>query len=66
MKENRMNRSQNVGSRGGGDAVYALGTIGSLVYYVQQAHGIWLITLAVLKAVVWPAFVVYDLLKFIH
>ncbi|HVN12052.1 MAG TPA: hypothetical protein VMT69_08155 [Kineosporiaceae bacterium] len=49
-------------TRGGGDAVYGLGLIGALVYYIQQADGFWSVILGILKAVVWPAFVVYDLL----
>ncbi len=52
-------------SNGGGNAVYFFGFIGALVYYIQQAEGFWVIILAILKAFVWPAFVVYDLLKFI-
>jgi hypothetical protein len=50
---------------GGGDAVYGLGIIGALVYYIQQADGFWVGVLGVLKALVWPVFVVYDLLKFL-
>jgi len=50
---------------GGGNAVYVLGVIGALVYYVQAADGFWPGVLGVLKALVWPAFVVYDLLKFL-
>ena len=45
--------------------VYGLGLIGAAVYYIQQADGFWEVILALLKALVWPAFVVYDLLKFI-
>jgi len=50
-------------SAGGGNAVYGLGLIGALVYYIQHAHGFWAVVLAVLKGLVWPAFVVYDLLR---
>ncbi|MFB9446625.1 hypothetical protein Dvina_23165 [Dactylosporangium vinaceum] len=49
--------------RGGGGAVYGLGFIGALVYYIQQAGGFWVGVLGVLKALVWPAFLVYDVLK---
>jgi hypothetical protein len=52
-------------SGGGGDAVYGLGLIGALVYYIQQANGFWSVILGILKALVWPAFVIYDLLKFL-
>jgi hypothetical protein len=50
---------------GGGDAVYGLGLIGALVYYIQAADGFWSGVLGILKALVWPAFVVYELLKFL-
>jgi hypothetical protein len=50
---------------GGGGAVYGLGLIGALVYYIQAADGFWLGVLGVLKALVWPAFLVYELLKFL-
>lgn len=44
----------------GGDAVYALGLIGAIVYFWQQADTFWEYVLAVLKALVWPAFLVYE------
>lgn len=53
------------GTTGGGDAVYGLGLIGALVYYIRQADGFWEVILGILKALVWPAFFVYDVLKFI-
>jgi hypothetical protein len=50
---------------GGGNAVYGLGLVGALVYYIQHAHGFWPVVVGVLKALVWPAFVIYDLLTFL-
>jgi hypothetical protein len=35
------------------------------VYYIQAADGFWSGVLGILKALVWPAFVVYELLKFL-
>jgi len=51
------------GTASGGGAVYGLGLIGALVYYWQHAEGFWSHVWAILEAIVWPAFVVYDLLK---
>jgi hypothetical protein len=48
---------------GGGNAVYGLGLIGALIYYIQYADGFWSVVLGILKALVWPVFVVYELLK---
>jgi len=45
--------------------VYGLGFIGALVYYMQHATTFWIGVLGLLKACVWPAFLVYELLKFL-
>lgn len=44
-------------------AVYGLGFIGALVYYMQTAASFWTGVIGVLKAFVWPAFLVYELLR---
>lgn len=49
----------------GGGAVYGLGLIGALIFYIGGADGFWVGVLGVLKAIVWPAFVVHDLLRFL-
>ncbi len=53
-------------SGGGGGAVYFFGLIGAAVYYLQQATTIWDGIIAILKAFVWPAFLIYELLKFLQ
>ena len=50
----------------GGDAVYAIGLIGAVIYYIQAATGFWMGVLGILKAIVWPAFLVYELLRFVR
>lgn len=53
-----------MGAKGaGGGAVYGLGFIGAAIYYIQAATGFWMGVLGVLKAIVWPAFLVYELLR---
>ena len=56
------------GRRGGENwgAIYCLGMIGVAVYYVQQVHGFWPVILAVLKAFVWPAFLLYHVFQMLH
>ncbi len=44
---------------GGGGAVYGLGVIGALVYFVQHASGVSEILMGVVKAIVWPALLVF-------
>lgn len=37
--------------------------LGAIVYFVQQSTGFWGFWLAILKACVWPAYVLYHLLQ---
>ncbi|NTV84815.1 MAG: hypothetical protein HGA23_11040, partial [Bacteroidales bacterium] len=46
-----------------GGAIYGLGLIGAAVYYISTATGFWLGVFGFLKALVWPAFLVYEALK---
>lgn len=50
--------------RSADSAVYGIGFIGAAIYFISGATTFWLGVLGVLKAIVWPAFVVYELLKF--
>ena len=45
------------------NAVYGLGFVGAAIYYIMQATGFWMGVLGFLKALVWPAFLVYEGLK---
>ncbi len=46
-----------------GGAVYGLGLIGAAIYFISHAVTFWLGVLGFLKALVWPAFLVYYALK---
>jgi len=46
-------------------AIYGLGFIGAVVYYISQAAGFWIGVLGFLKALVWPAFFVYEMFKYL-
>jgi hypothetical protein len=50
---------------GSGSAVYGLGFIGAVIYYVSTATGFWMGVLGILKSFVWPAFLAYELMKFL-
>lgn len=54
-----------MGSGGANGAIYGLGFVGALIYFITNATGFWVGVLGVLKAIVWPAFVVYYLLEFL-
>jgi hypothetical protein len=49
------------GAAGGG--LYFLGFIGAAVYYIQAADNFWGGVVGFLKALFWPAFLVYSALK---
>jgi len=46
-----------------GNAVYGLGFLGAGVYFIIQANSFWLGVLGVLKAIVWPAILVFEALR---
>lgn len=41
-------------------AIYGLGMIGAAIYFISQATGFWMGVLGFLKALVWPAMLVYE------
>ena len=49
--------------RNSGSAVYFFGMVGTAVYYISMATGFWMGVVGFLKSLVWPAFLVYELLK---
>ena len=63
MIKSKTRRPRQDGAAAGGGAVYGLGMIGAAVYFFQSAESGWDYVLAVPKAIVWPALLVYKLLK---
>lgn len=53
------------GMNNGGGAVYGLGVIGAAIYFISTATGFWMGVLGLLKAIIWPVFMVFELLKFL-
>ena len=52
------------GATSGG--MYGLGFIGALVFYMQQATSFLTVLIGIGKSLVWPAFMVYDILVFLN
>lgn len=50
---------------GGSCAFYGLGFLGAVVYYISTATGFWNGVWGFVKALLWPAFLVHALLKFV-
>lgn len=55
-----------VSSNAGAGAIYCLGLLGAIVYFIQTATSFWDGAFGFLQALVWPAFVVYRLLQFLN
>lgn len=65
-KEKNWKKQVIINKGGSGGAIYGLGILGALVYYIQHATTFWIGVLGVVKALFWPAFIMYkvlDLLK---
>lgn len=59
-KENKNYNCNNLSS-----GVYGIAFIGAAVYFIQHADTFWMGVLGILKAVIWPALLVYKLLGFL-
>lgn len=53
MKQNMQNNAPN-------GAVYGLGLIGTAIYFISHATTFWMGVLGLLKAIVWPAILIYE------
>ena len=51
---------------GVGGGVYGLAFVGAMIYFLQHADTFWAGVVGVLKAIVWPAIIVYKILEFLN
>ena len=58
-------KKEKIYKSGAGGGLWFLGFIGAAIYYLGAATTFWVGVLAVLKAIVWPVFLVYELFKFL-
>lgn len=54
---------RNMNGAGTSGAVYGLGLIGAAIYFISHATGFWMGVVGFLKAIVWPAFLVFGAFK---
>ncbi|MBU1198120.1 hypothetical protein KJ765_06470 [Candidatus Micrarchaeota archaeon] len=50
---------------GSGNAVYGLGFLGAAFYYLTTATDFWMGVIGLLKAILWPAVLVFEVLRFL-
>lgn len=58
-------KNSNAGASAGGGAVYGLGLIGALFYFLGNANSFGSVIMGILKSLVWPALFVYHLFGFL-
>lgn len=58
-----MSKATIVRDSASGGAVYGLGLIGAFIYYLTTASGFTEILAGILKAILWPTFMVYEVLQ---
>lgn len=55
-----MNSKITINNNAQGNAFYFMGFIGAAVYFISTSSGFWAGAFGLLKAMVWPAFLVYE------
>ena len=61
--QKHQSKYQNYNQSGG--AVYGLGLIGAAIFFISQATSFWVGVLGLLKAIIWPAFLIYEAFNFL-
>lgn len=49
----------------GSGAIYGLGGVGAAIYYISTATSFWGIVIGILKAIIWPVFLTYEMMKYL-
>jgi phage-related protein len=45
--------------------VYGLGLIGAIIYFIHTATSFWMGAFGIIKAIVWPAILVYKIFDYL-
>ena len=54
-------------NKGGAGGLWFLGAVGTLVYFLHYHSGsLWLVLVAIFKAIFWPAYLTFYVLRFMH
>ncbi|MGN6541994.1 MAG: hypothetical protein ACTHKY_14395 [Ginsengibacter sp.] len=56
-------KNRNVGGASGG--IYGLAFIGAAIYFISHATTFWMGVLGFIKALFWPAVLIYKILEFL-
>ena len=65
MKKKKVNKSCKPSCDSSTGCGYFLGLIGAAIYFIGQSTSFWTGVVGFIKALIWPIFLVLELLKFI-
>jgi hypothetical protein len=54
------------GGHANSGAIYGLGVVGALFYFLQNAGSLWAVLLGIGKAIFWPAILMFKLLTYLQ
>jgi hypothetical protein len=63
MDEVHHKKGKKAANEGAAGLIYSLGVIGALIYFISSAVSFWDGFIGIFQALLWPAFLVYELLK---
>ena len=65
--EGKMNfKKHHFRNHGGSNAIYGLGVVGALFYFLQGASSLGAVIMGIGKAIFWPAILMYKLLTYLQ
>lgn len=60
----KCNCGKGMNASAGNGAVYGLGFVGALIYFIQTSTSFWDGVWGIVQAILWPAYIVFELLKY--
>lgn len=63
MKMTNGKEANHMKNNAGSGAIYGLGILGALVYFIQHATSFWGGIIGIIEAIFWPGVVVYKVLE---
>ncbi len=65
-EEKQAKASNNASAHASSGGAYFLGFVGAFTYYIVSTDGLWMLAIGFLKALVWPAILVYKLFELLY
>lgn len=65
VKEKIIIKDRHCHCQGGSGAIYGLGVVGALFYYLQNAMTFGMVIVGIIKAFFWPAILMFELLSYL-